>query len=293
MKTTTLSELALLAIFTVHGAIEVLEPYHKLREQDKRNLLVRKTGWYASYVNQLSAADFHLRFRIWPSALHELVCRIEGWDDCAMDDRGWQRCLKTDTAKFICHASYYLVTGMCIISSASMSYVHVNIRCNAVPDCSIRQAALALDTAPTTIHRWIMNGIQLLNSLLSIYVRFPNVEECAMEAARFETFSGIRGAIGAVDCSHIAVKPRAAQRSAYTNRKSFYSLHLLAIVSATGKFLFIDTGCSGSMADPAVLRTSKVCVNQTHAYRTNTMPPIPPGYFLLADAGFMTVPWVP
>lgn len=146
MLNTALPELALLAIFAVHGAIEVLEPYHQLREQEKRSLLVRKSGWYASYAHELSAADFQARFRIWPSALYELVCRFKGWELCAMDDCGWQRCLRTDEAKFICHASYYLVTGMCIFSSAKLNYVHVNL------------SFFALQTAPFDKQRllWIL-----------------------------------------------------------------------------------------------------------------------------------------
>ena len=95
--------------------------------------------------------------------------------------------------------------------------------------------------------------------------------------------SEINGAIGAVDCSHIAILPREDERMAYTNRKCFYSVHLLAVVDARGRFTFVDVGCAGSMADTTVLRSSILASEQVQMVRMQQSPPIPFGCFLLAE----------
>lgn len=46
------------------------------------------------------------------------------------------------------------------------------------------------------------------------------------------------------------------------------------------------------MADTTILRTSRLAVRQQVRLAAGHHPPIPLGYFLLADAGFTLVPWV-
>lgn len=149
-----------------------------------------------------------------------------------------------------------------------------------------------MHTPRSTLHMWINNGITLLNLAADTLIEWPNPKQCAINSAEFRSMSEINGAIGAVDCSHIAILPREDERMAYTNRKCFYSVHLPAVVDARGRFTFVDVGCAGSMADTTVLRSSMLASEQVQMVRMQQSPPIPFGYFLLADAGFATMPWV-
>lgn len=156
----------------------------------------------------------------------------------------------------------------------------------------MRHLSISLATPMSTLHAWIDNGLKILDSIHAHLVQWPTRAECSLIAGQFTNWARIHGAIGAVDCSHIAVLPYEHERIDYTNRKSFYSVHLLAIVDASGRFRYVDVGCSGSMADTTILRTSVLAQQQEHQIITRKHPPIPLGYFLLADAGFTLVPWV-
>lgn len=164
--------------------------------------------------------------------------------------------------------------------------------CGCHADEALRHLGMSLATPMSTLHVWIDSGLEILSSIHSHLVQWPSRAECAILAGQFTSWANIHGAIGAVDCSHVAVLPHEHERLDYTNRKSFYSVHLLAIVDASGRFRYVDIGCSGSMADTTILSTSALSQRQTMQISDNKQPPIPLGYFLLADAGFTLVPWV-
>ena len=156
----------------------------------------------------------------------------------------------------------------------------------------MRHMAMTMATPSATLHLWISNGLRLLEDMHKHLVLWPSRAECPGVAGKFMKWANIQGAIGAVDCSHVAVLPFERERLDYTNRKAFYSVHLLAVVDATGRFRYVDVGCSGSMADTTILRTSRLGQAQVNKLSASKHPPIPLGYFLLADAGFTLVPWV-
>ena len=151
-------------------------------------------------------------------------------------------------------------------------------RLAASTDDTMRHMAITMGTPLSTLQGWIVSGLGILDSIHSHLVKWPKRAECPNSAGKFLHWANIHGAIGAVDCSHIAVLPREKERLDYTNRKSFYSVHLLAIVDATGRFTYVDVGCSGSMADTTILRTSRLARWQTEALMDNNQPPIPLGY---------------
>ena len=152
--------------------------------------------------------------------------------------------------------------------------------------------ATEMGIAKTTAHRWLHLGLDLLISLKHAFVRWPTVEECRRSASQFESYAKIKGVIGSVDCSHIAVRVRDKERTAYNCRKMFYSIHLLAVVDAADRFLYIRIGDSGADADARVLRYSGMLREQFQCVMHGQDPPIPYGYFIIADGGFMALPWV-
>lgn len=182
----------------------------------------------------------------------------------------------------------------CIVGGAEACCIpnNANFCSGCSADESMRHMSATMVTPLSTLHKWIDNGLHILSSIHKHLVQWPGQAECARIAGQFTHWADIRGAIGAVDCSHVAVLPHEHERIDYTNRKSFYSIHLLAIVDASGRFRYVDIGCSGSMADTTILRTSELALAQTARLQDNKQPPIPLGYFVLADAGFTLVPWV-
>lgn len=88
-------------------------------------------------------------------------------------------------------------------------------------------------------------------------------------------FPYFKDALGAIDGSHIAIAPPAAQRAAFRNRKGFVSQNCLFICSFNLRFMYCICGWEGSAADARVYEDARS--NDLH---------IPPGKFYLADAGY-------
>ena len=84
-----------------------------------------------------------------------------------------------------------------------------------------------------------------------------------------------KGALGALDGSHIHCSPPAHERSSYRNRKGFVSQNCLFGCSFGLQFVFTYTGWEGSAMDALVYENAL----------SNGLE-IPEGKYYLADAGF-------
>ena len=279
----------------VVDVLDTLEHWLRTASASRRAGLAAIPCWWQAHAKHLTAATFHQRFRIWPSALHRVVRLHLGWPPATLTSKLWQELLGLDCVRDICHALEYMVHGMYSNSQCGRHSGAVQNHTNDLPtsaDETMRHMSITTATPLSTLHSWIDSGLKILDSIHGHLVQWPNQSECAIIAGQFTHWADIRGAIGAVDCSHVAILPYESERQDYTNRKAFYSVHLLAIVDASGRFRYVDVGCSGSMADTTILRTSALAQGQTSCLQRNKQPPIPLGYFLLADAGFTLVPWV-
>lgn len=81
--------------------------------------------------------------------------------------------------------------------------------------------------------------------------------------------------LGAIDGSHIACTPSAADRANSRNHKGFLSQNILAVCSFSMRFLYVLTGWDGSVTDAFLFADARL--NSFH---------IPEGYYYLGDAGF-------
>lgn len=74
---------------------------------------ITRVPWWVTYAHLVTVSEFRAKFRMWPETLCELVSHLTGSHYNLRDQSGWRRCVKTDEAKFICHAACLMVHGTC------------------------------------------------------------------------------------------------------------------------------------------------------------------------------------
>jgi DDE superfamily endonuclease len=90
-------------------------------------------------------------------------------------------------------------------------------------------------------------------------------------------FPFFKGCLGAIDGTHIACNPTAAEQHANRDRKGTVTQNCLAICNFEMKFLYMFPGWDGSTSDSTMF----------HDARITDLPVLPERYYL-ADAGFPT-----
>ena len=132
-----------------------------------------------------------------------------------------------------------------------------------------------------TVHRVIHRVAQSIWNNLNRVISFPQAyEELKAVGQGFADLSGTPAfvnVVGAIDGTHIRIKPPQRHRLDYLNYKNFYSINMQAICDAKGTFLDIFVGYPGSVHDTRVMKNS-------YFYLTARYPP--PGYMLLGDGGY-------
>lgn len=102
--------------------------------------------------------------------------------------------------------------------------------------------------------------------------------------------------IGAVDGKHVVITAPPRSGSTYFNYKNTHSIVLMAIANAQYKFIYIDVGCNGRIADGGVFNKCSFAVamknNQLHLPKPIALPgrtmPVP--FLLVADDAFSMKP---
>ena len=108
-------------------------------------------------------------------------------------------------------------------------------------------------------------------------VKLPNEDDPVpseiLDNPKFFPF--FRGALGAMDGTHINCCPSAAERQAARDRKGGLTQNCLAVCSFDMRFLYIFSSWEGSASDATMFHDAR-----------NTDLPVPQGRYYLADAGF-------
>jgi hypothetical protein len=110
-------------------------------------------------------------------------------------------------------------------------------------------------------------------------VRLPTVNEptplhIAQDPKFFPFF---KDCLGAMDGTHFACNPTAAERHANRDRKGTVTQNCLAVCTFDMKFIYVFPGWEGSASDSTMFHDARV-----------TDFPVPQGKYYLADAGFPT-----
>ncbi|KAK0141620.1 Phosphoribosyl pyrophosphate synthase-associated protein 1 [Merluccius polli] len=102
----------------------------------------------------------------------------------------------------------------------------------------------------------VLNGIIRISAR---YIRFPyDAVNQAHIKAQFAEIAGFPNVIGAIDCTHIAIKAPSEGEYAYVNRKHFHSLNVQIICDAQMRLTNIVARWPGSTHDSFVLTNSSV-----------------------------------
>ena len=109
--------------------------------------------------------------------------------------------------------------------------------------------------SPSTVERAVRTFTRAVVARFGdAHVHFPKtMAGLRRNAAAFERRSKIPFIIGAIDGSHIRIPPPHRHEKSYYNRKHFHSVILQAVVDPIGRFMAVDCGFPGRMADPKIL----------------------------------------
>lgn len=106
-------------------------------------------------------------------------------------------------------------------------------------------------------HLCIMQVLRVMaEKLKDQYIRWPDSIEQQIISTEFQLKTGFPNVIGCIDGTHIAIKPPAADRDSYINRKGFPSVNVMAVCDHRFLFTSVFADRAGSVHDARVLRVS-------------------------------------
>ena len=152
---------------------------------------------------------------------------------------------------------------------------------------------IARNTVCVIVHDTCAAIIQVLRSQ---YISFPAGEDLKNVVERFKAKWDIPQCAGAIDGSHIPVKPPANNHTDYFNRKGWYSVLLQAVVDDEYLFRDVVIGWPGSVHDARVLANSQVYHKAKNKDILNTGSTVICGSvvypFLVGDSAYPLNTWL-
>lgn len=124
--------------------------------------------------------------------------------------------------------------------------------------------------------------------LPDLFIKFPNTRDGRqLNKATYMDRYGFPGAVGAIDCTHIAIlKPKEEEHN-FINRKGYHSLNVQIICDPNLKILNINSNYGGSTNDAFIWRNSNVRRYMQHIHNmgeTNS--------WLIGDSGYPLQPFL-
>ena len=128
------------------------------------------------------------------------------------------------------------------------------------------------------------------------YIKFPIGQDQRDAICGFESRWGFPQCVGAVDGSHIPVRPPALNYTNYYNHKGWYSILVQAVVDHEYLFRNLNVGWPGCVHDARVFANSSLFEAATvnhilhgdnHMILGYNIPPL-----LIADSAYPHLPWI-
>ena len=126
--------------------------------------------------------------------------------------------------------------------------------------------------------------MNIIMKIASNWIRFPQCEqEIDSEKMKWQSKYIFPAAIGALDCTHIAIKKPSIHGDEYVNRKGYASVNEQATCNAEEMFTSVDVTWPGSVHDSRIWKNSNVY----RIMKDSNAHPI-----LLGDAGYGLSPFL-
>jgi hypothetical protein len=123
------------------------------------------------------------------------------------------------------------------------------------------------NTAGLLLHEFCCT---LVDILFHRFIKFPNTDQEIKDTIDdFQTKYGYPMCLGALDGSHISIKPPLGFEIDYFNYKKHHSVILLAVVNASLQFIYVNVGAPGRSNDSSVFGSSKLAEVIQHQIYSN------------------------
>lgn len=136
----------------------------------------------------------------------------------------------------------------------------------------------------STVSRTVTEVVEQIVAKSAEWIQFPINRREIEEAKRvWQQKYNFPCAVGALDCTHIAIMKPSIQGDEYINRKNIATLNVQATCNSTECFTSVDAQWPGSVHDSRILRRSGI-PEILQRYRGEAV--------LIADAGYALTPWL-
>lgn len=153
---------------------------------------------------------------------------------------------------------------------------------------TFREIGNLFGVTKSTAWRVITRVSQWLIGIGHEYIQWPSSSEVQAISSKFEAKHRIPDIIGAIDCTHIRIKAPKEDKTAFFNRKHFYSINLQLVTDARKRFISVSCGEPGSLHDSRVLRRSEL-YKRAEENMTGTFPN---HTFLIGDSAYPSLEWL-
>ncbi|XP_018311535.1 putative nuclease HARBI1 [Mycetomoellerius zeteki] len=145
-----------------------------------------------------------------------------------------------------------------------------------------------------SVSRCIRNVTNILNlpEIFNNWVRFPhNIQELQQLRNKFWINHRFPGAIGCIDCTHVAIvsPPKNDENypeHIYINRKGYHSINVQLICDSDLRIMNVNARYPGSTHDSYIWNNSNVLPIMQEIYNRGH------NFFLLGDSGYALRPWM-